>query len=462
MRLRKVVVCATLLVSVALSATAFGWSLAAGDVPTADAVAFLLRTIFSIYLLAVAISWVSQNEVDTHWPTTVHLSTLAALEFALLLVTAFLPDSPAPSTFSSATYGPILRGLWYTTLALSALSTMICITVPRGPQLHFPSSRIYSEKTMSNTTTRVLDNVCGLPSASVWDIFLFSYTTKVVMLGYTSESLEIGDLPIVPADMRATTIYQDFRRAMRRIKLPRNFKPAVGSGWGLLYRFGVFNAGMLGLVFALAAVCAVLFYSPAFFLQRLVRFLELDGTPDQPERAWGWFYCAGLFGANAVTYLLTGQLWSVSTTTLQASMRAQLNSLLFAKTLIRKDVASSSGSKSAAPSEDGSVTGDSKKDEDEEEFSSKQQVMTLMTTDVDRVSQMGWYLFPLVDSPIEILIGTFFLYTMLGSSAFIGLAVTCCTLCDSPAFGTFADSFQCSCLSTTTRARSLFVRRIIS
>jgi len=51
--------------------------------------------------------------------------------------------------------------------------------------------------------------------------------------------------------------------------------------------------------------------------------------------------------------------------------------------------------------------------------------MTLMTTDVDRVSEFSWHVFTLVDSPIEIVVGTIFLYKLLGSSAFVGLAVTC-------------------------------------
>jgi hypothetical protein len=74
------------------------------------------------------------------------------------------------------------------------------------------------------------------------------------------------------------------------------------------------------------------------------------------------------------------------------------------------------------------VTGKDKekaKDKDgEEEFSSKAQVMTLMTTDVDRVSEFGWHLFSLVDSPIEIIMGGYFLYTLLGISAFWGLAAS--------------------------------------
>ena len=52
--------------------------------------------------------------------------------------------------------------------------------------------------------------------------------------------------------------------------------------------------------------------------------------------------------------MLTGQLWGVATTTLQIALKVQLNTTLFAKTLLRKDVATSSSSLSTeADGEDG-------------------------------------------------------------------------------------------------------------
>lgn len=120
---------------------------------------------------------------------------------------------------------------------------------------------------------------------------------------------------------------------------------------------------------------------------------------------------------------VTGQLWSLSTTTLQVRLRIQLNSILFAKTLVRKDVASSTGSApgtDAAPATTPATPeGDKKADkkDDEDSFSSKAQIMTLMTTDVDRVSEFAWHLFTIVDAPIEIVIGSLFLYSLLGVSS---------------------------------------------
>ena len=97
---------------------------------------------------------------------------------------------------------------------------------------------------------------------------------------------------------------------------------------------------------------------------------------------------------------VTGQLWSLSTTTLQVSFKVQLNSILYAKTLVRKDIASSSGSgpDASAATNGAAADADSKsKDEksDEDDFSSKAQIMTLMTTDVDRVSEFAFHLFTL-------------------------------------------------------------------
>lgn len=101
----------------------------------------------------------------------------------------------------------------------------------------------------------------------------------------------------------------------------------------------------------------------------------------------------------------------------------QLNTILFAKTLVRKDVASSTGSAPGADAAPATPEGDKKADEDS--FSSKAQIMTLMTTDVDRISEFAMHLFTIVDAPIEIVIGSWLLYSLLGVSCFLGLAVTC-------------------------------------
>ena len=83
-------------------------------------------------------------------------------------------------------------------------------------------------------------------------------------------------------------------------------------------------------------------------------------------------------------------MWSLSNTTLQVRLRVQLNSILFAKTLVRKDVASSGSSGDSEPASSG------ESQEDKGDFSSKAQVMTLMTTDTDRISEFAWHMHAII------------------------------------------------------------------
>lgn len=88
--------------------------------------------------------------------------------------------------------------------------------------------------------------------------------------------------------------------------------------------------------------------------------------------------------SNALVYVASGVIWSISSTTLQGRIKLQLNTLLFSKTLRKKDV-------SAVGEED-----------DEEGIASKSQIMTLFTVDVDRVTEFVFQAFAIVDAPIEI------------------------------------------------------------
>ena len=142
------------------------------------------------------------------------------------------------------------------------------------------------------------------------------------------------------------------------------------------------------------------------------------GWPQQRKQGMGMGLCGGTFRHERSRFLekvfffeirlhankywlittVTGQLWSLATTTLQVRLIIQLNSVLFAKTLVRKDVVSSAPPPpSPKDSEDGNADTETS-EEDEDVFSSKAQVMNLMTTDVNRVSNFGWHIFALFGS----------------------------------------------------------------
>ncbi|KAG5350514.1 hypothetical protein C0989_010730 [Termitomyces sp. Mn162] len=408
MRWRKALLTLLLIVILALNTISLGWSLV-NDKST-EIVINGIRTLFTLYLAILAAFSVNESSIERHSVYIYHLTALTTMATLLLGSTAILPGSPSVKA-SSRTVTSLL-GPWYTTLALYAITCVLYFTTPRGPRLHYPADNIYSEKTIQVAINHEEENVSGIVGASIYEILLFSYTTKVVWLGNIASSLETGDLPIVPGDMRATFNYSKMKRGMRDIRLRiGKWKPQPGSGWSMGWRLLLLNIKVISLMIFLAAIAAVLFYTPALFLERLVKHLEVD--PERKDMGWGWVYVVGLFASNAITYIVTGQLWSMSTTTIQVRLKIQLNSILFSKTLVRKDVASSASAPTCKTDVTKTNGKSAEKKDGDEDFSSKAQVMTLMTTDVDRVSELAWHLFSLVDSPIEIMIGSLFLYKLL-------------------------------------------------
>jgi hypothetical protein len=137
------------------------------------------------------------------------------------------------------------------------------------------------------------------------------------MLGSKAASFEIGDLPIVPSNMRSTVNFNKMRKGLRDIRLRLGkWQPKPGSGWELIYRLIRTNWFILLAQVLLAAVTAILFYTPALFLRLLINYLEAD--PERIDRGWGWVYAAGLFIANATVHICK---------TIVISSRAMIHSL---------------------------------------------------------------------------------------------------------------------------------------
>jgi hypothetical protein len=269
----------------------------------------LLRVLFYVYTLVLTARSVTQQNVEEHAQSVLHLGALTFLAALLEFSTGILPTSPPPTMrfLFFVTSTPVPK-LWYTSIALTVVIWFLSFSIPTGPNLHFPPSSIYAPKTVSASTHHTEHNVSGVTGASIWSHLLFSYTTKVVMLGYNSASLEIGDLPIVPGNMRATYNFLRMRLALRTISFPtwpstllRRAQPAIGSGWTLAYQLLRLNWAAFAYLVTLASISAGLFYAPAFFLRKLVRHLEID--PNREQMEWGWVCVCGLWGALAISYL---------------------------------------------------------------------------------------------------------------------------------------------------------------
>jgi hypothetical protein len=295
-----------------------------------------------------------RHRTKLHRQGIIHLCAISSLAFFGLVIIGVLPKSAAPST----TFGDdvVSTVAYFVQLAGWGVVWYVVSRMDMGPQLVFPMERMYSEKILevaaaagaeeagveeARKAVKKEGEVCGQVNSSVWSTFLFSYTTPVIRLGYTATSLEVGDLPIVPASMRAATIFKNMREGMRNGPmryldprqrqrhmhshhaqqhdgkqkksllerlLPRALaSPTPGSGWTLFMHLVKMNKRAFIGEILLILVSSLLFYAPAFFLQRVVRSLEYspgEGEGDAKDaRRWGWAYVVGMVGVEAVTYL---------------------------------------------------------------------------------------------------------------------------------------------------------------
>jgi hypothetical protein len=123
----------------------------------------------------------------------------------------------------------------------------------------------------------------------------------VVKLANKAQSLEIGDLPILPGNMRASYHYSLMRVAMRRKEGGIFGRAKPGSGWHLFSKLLSVNALALSGVSALAVLSSLAYYGPAFFLRKLVAYLE--GDPERNNPGWGWVYVIALLCSTWFTNL---------------------------------------------------------------------------------------------------------------------------------------------------------------
>jgi hypothetical protein len=160
MKLRGTLLVIAFVIVVSLQTVSLGY--AASFSSSTTTATYLFHVLFAIYLSILAVQFVGKNTIRSHIRNVIHLSILTTLTFALLGFTAL---SPRDSTYISAqaedSRPHFLQVIWYVVLALYGLSTVVAITTPLGPPLHFPLSSINSEKTVAAITNQAVDNVSG-------------------------------------------------------------------------------------------------------------------------------------------------------------------------------------------------------------------------------------------------------------------------------------------------------------
>ncbi|KAK4047906.1 hypothetical protein OIV83_005089 [Microbotryomycetes sp. JL201] len=365
----------------------------------------------------------SQADVDRHWAYTV---TLTIITFSIVAMTFFRMILPTSASIAPPEDEPsFVRHLSFALTSVSAILELVTFLLAGTMKRCAPhvTTATASRHDYSNATNEVSHEPEKLPvttytSCSPLSFLLFSWLDSVLQIGAKLESLSQEDLPILGANDRAPTVFAKIATTTED-GCPKFMN-------GLLWRVLKVNKRLFVVQALLAGTDAFLYYLPAFFLQQLVGFLEVpksEGDAKQPA-AWGYVFCLGLLISYLLEALVGNMLWFVSNSMLSTRIRVQLNTLIFDKTLRRKDVVGiSGGADASADDENESNEEDSEGGSTKNNFGNKSQVLNLFTIDVDRVADFAIWCFSIIDTPLEIFIGTFFLWKLLGQAAFWGILV---------------------------------------
>ncbi|KAJ1764307.1 hypothetical protein LPJ77_005646, partial [Coemansia sp. RSA 2523] len=241
-------------------------------------------------------------------------------------------------------------------------------------------------------------------SHSIIGQLVFSWVTPVLSKG-TKVTIDSSDLYHLDSSDKPLSIW-------------RRYVSCRGSGRPLLRALGLTFAPQLCAQGMLALLNAMLAFANPFFMQRILRAIRLYNQGDSEVPG-----SKRMIYLDAIGLLLSSLLHSLSSNQVlwigrKVSLRLQslLVAELSSKALRRR-------SKSSAPTEKESE--DAKKDDSQDTTAASDgRVANMLTSDLESVGHISSYLNEIYTLPIEFVIGSWYLYNLLGVSALIGLAIT--------------------------------------
>ncbi|KAG0164899.1 hypothetical protein DFQ28_008804 [Apophysomyces sp. BC1034] len=258
--------------------------------------------------------------------------------------------------------------------------------------------------------------VVAVTVSSIWGFLYFTWVSPLIKVAGRKTQLEEDDLPVLPPIYRGHNLFYIFGRHRSK---------------SLMKRLFIANGKAFTIQIVTAVTSALLYYAPAFFMNRLLILIQdiTKGQGDSNSMSWGFLLVLGLSGTLIVIGILTGQLWYWAASSLQVRVKAMLNVEIYRKTLRRRDTSSTNAEDDKADEADKDTKEEEGKDEKKEDVSSSTgTIVNLMSTDSNRISEFSTWWFVLLEAPVELAAGIYFLYHLLGLSSFLGLLVLVITL----------------------------------
>ncbi|PIA18528.1 hypothetical protein COEREDRAFT_100758 [Coemansia reversa NRRL 1564] len=202
----------------------------------------------------------------------------------------------------------------------------------------------------------------------------------------------------------------------------RRYVAARVPGRSLLRTLGMTFVWQLLRQGALAVLGAVLSFAQPFFLQRILLAVRLYSAAGGGSRLEICFDAVGLLLTSVLHSMVINQvLWAGRRVSIQ--LQCLLVAELSSRALLRRSKNTGSEKKASTEAKAGDKS-DSDGEKNDATAGSDGRVANMLTSDMESLGHIASYLDHIYTLPVEFVVGTWYLYNLLGMSALIGLLLT--------------------------------------
>ncbi|KAM5355421.1 hypothetical protein ACJ41O_002067 [Fusarium nematophilum] len=367
----------------ALSSLGFGTSISISVLSTlsSDQVELLLNN----WLITGAWGLILLHAVSLsahHSSVKAHDLGLWLLASCLVVAALTIPQLIEEAQYASKDNIPlVLRAVNATAVVSLCFS---CVLLPRRPQVFFKGRRVDGEWTVSALSR-------------------YSWSWVEPLLRYASKKndLDADDIPHPDRKLRAEDLKKDwdafkFQGSLLRALLWA-YKGRIALQWGATI-FRTFLALL-----------------PFWTMLRLINILEQRSTGGPPTlELWVLVFLMAAF--NLLDAWIEGWVFWYSLANMCLPIRAQLSTLVFEKSLRRKNVKAAEKSKEATDSQEDANENkeDDESSDDSSVLKSRQAIVNLVGVDASRISDFAAYQFLIINSVSKLVTFSFFLVRLIG------------------------------------------------
>ncbi|KAI7895794.1 P-loop containing nucleoside triphosphate hydrolase protein [Mucor mucedo] len=381
------------------------------------------RIIFETFVLTLLSGYVLFDQVtkmtDVLYPVIVSIITfIACIHCLVLAITAARFPLPSKTGWSLNLHICVHYAFIFTSSIVNVITILwndvyisFTYALPFFLLALFGFDLLYTTVTVKNGSPFLDENgkkVNGYNVESIIGRLYFNWITPIVdMVNEKSGTLTDEDLPNLPPTHRAHNMYYIFGES---------------RGKKLLKRIYLGNSFSINMQATLGAILPMIYFSTPFFLNRFLTVIQeiTSGEGDSNSYLQGFGYIFGMAIFITISNLLLEQLWFFAQASSQTRIKSMLNMEIYRKTLRRMDVNVMAGEKINKKEH---VNKENDEIEGNEASSMTGMIVNLMSTDSSRISDFLTWWFVIIEVPLELFIGIYFLYSLLGWSSILGLAV---------------------------------------